>query len=63
MAGQPKSVYLKDEDVERIEEHARRNVRSFSWALRDLVRLGAGVTELRKGLAELKEVETEWAIH
>lgn len=40
MAGQQKSVYLEDEDVERVEAHARRNARSFSWALRDLLRVG-----------------------
>jgi len=40
MDGQIKTVYLRDRDVENVQRHAEVNGRSFSWALRDLVRKG-----------------------
>jgi len=44
MAGKQKSVYVTEDADETIAEHADRNGESYSWALRDLVRLG----ELRR---------------
>jgi len=38
--GQTKSVYLEDQDVANVERHAEKAGRSFSWALRDLLRRG-----------------------
>lgn len=40
MGGQTKSVYLEDQDVADVERHAEKAGRSFSWALRDLLRRG-----------------------
>jgi hypothetical protein len=40
MAGQQKSVYLEPQDIKAVEAYAKRKMRSFSWALRELLRRG-----------------------
>jgi len=57
MTGQQKSVYLEDEDIRAVEEQARKHDRSFSWALRDLLRRGVKVASIRDNLREMREHE------
>lgn len=55
MTGQQKSVYLRAEDIESVKRHSCENARSFSWALRDLLRRGVGVVRLEMDLRELRD--------
>ena len=41
--GETKSVYLEECDIKAVERRAEKEGRSFSWALRDLIRKGVAL--------------------